>query len=75
MNERESLFDALQGEPVVAPDNHSITRFAPYVPISPEVREGALELAEAAWEWVEKMTADGIADDTRLVRAVTRFVW
>jgi len=70
---RPSLFDLVQGAEVISPDDHSITRFAPYVSITPEAREAALELAEAAWEWVEEMTAEGVADDTRLVRATTRF--
>ena len=68
-----SSFDDLQGAEVISPDDRSMTKFMPYVTISPETREQAVTLAEAAWQWVEEMTENGVADDTELVKAVTRF--
>lgn len=68
-----TLYDDLEGTPVVSPDADSITRFAPYVPIRPETRSAAIALIDAVWDWIETMTADGEAEDDEMVAAATRF--
>lgn len=44
----ESLFEDVRSAEVVAPDDHSTTRFAPYVMLSPEQRDALVEAVSAA---------------------------
>lgn len=54
------VFAALREREVIAPDHHSISRFAPYVMIAPEERDALLDIVEAAGPvvWTGQETDD-----------------
>jgi hypothetical protein len=74
-DEREALIEFARRAEIIAPDDDSITRFAPYVSITPETRDALVEVAEAAHGVIQKTEDEDGLEWVSLTPAGQQRLW